>query len=90
MGFVALGFDHVIANMFFIPAGIFAGLDVTWLDALRNWLWAGLGNLVGAALFVGAAYWYLYARDPAPERSEPGDMPPERAGGVAAGRDTRA
>jgi formate transporter len=90
MGFVALGFDHVIANMFFIPAGIFAGLDVTWLDALRNWLWAGLGNLVGAALFVGAAYWYLYARDPAPERSEPGDVPPERAGGVAAGRDTRA
>jgi len=89
MGFVALGFDHVIANMFFIPAGIFAGMDVTWLDALRNWLWAGLGNLVGAALFVGFAYWYLYAQAAAePERSEPGDQPSIRAGGVRAGRMT--
>jgi formate/nitrite transporter len=89
MGFVALGFDHVIANMFFIPAGIFAGMDVTWLDALRNWLWSGLGNLVGAAVFVGSAYWYLYARDPEPVASEPGDAPSEQAGGVAAGRITR-
>jgi formate/nitrite transporter len=88
MGFVALGFDHVIANMFFIPAGIFAGLDVTWLDALRNWLWAGLGNLVGAALFVGFAYWYLYAREPARAGSDAGDEPPTEAGGVAAGRET--
>jgi formate/nitrite transporter len=88
MGFVALGFDHVIANMFFIPAGIFAGTDVTWLDALRNWLWAGLGNLVGAALFVAFAYWYLYAdRAPGPpESSEPGDEPPAASGGVRAGR----
>jgi formate/nitrite transporter len=64
MAFVAMGFDHVIANMFFLPAAIFAGAgDITWGDAVHNWLFAGLGNFVGAAVFVAGAYWYLYARD---------------------------
>ena len=63
MAFVAMGFDHVVANMFFLPAAIFTGAgNITWGDALHNWLFAGLGNLVGAAIFVAGAYWYLYAR----------------------------
>ena len=63
MAFVAMGFDHVVANMFFLPAAIFAGAgDITWGDTLHNWLFAGLGNFVGAAIFVAGAYWYLYAR----------------------------
>ena len=63
MAFVAMGFDHVVANMFFLPAAIFAGAgDITWGDALHNWLFAGIGNFVGAAIFVAGAYWYLYAR----------------------------
>src|SRR4051795_4721673 len=69
MAFVAIGFDHVVANMFFLPAAIFAHVpDLTWGDTLRNWVFAFLGNLVGAALFVGGAYWYLYVR---PVRGEP-------------------
>ena len=64
MAFVAMGFDHVVANMFFLPAAIFAGVDgISWWDAVHNWIFAGLGNLVGAAIFVAGAYWYLYARD---------------------------
>ena len=63
MAFVAMGFDHVVANMFFLPAAIFTGAgDITWGDTLHNWAFAGLGNLVGAAIFVAGAYWYLYAR----------------------------
>ncbi len=73
MAFVALGFDHVVANMFFLPAAIFAGGgDLTWLDALHNWLFAFIGNAVGASLFVGGAYWFLYARE---IHEEPGDTP---------------
>ncbi|WP_347057075.1 formate/nitrite transporter family protein [Blastococcus sp. HT6-30] len=31
MAFVAMGFDHVVANMFFLPAAIFAGVeDIGW------------------------------------------------------------
>jgi formate/nitrite transporter len=63
MAFVAMGFDHVVANMFFIPAAIFANVPgIDWLDALHNWLFAFLGNLVGAALFVAGSYYYLYGR----------------------------
>jgi len=72
MAFVAMGFDHLVANMFFLPAAIFAGVpDLGWDDTLRNWLFAFLGNLVGAVVFVGSAYWYLYLRDePSTEDAE--------------------
>jgi formate transporter len=63
MAFVAMGFDHVVANMFFLPAAIFAGVPgLGWGDVLRNWLFAGVGNLVGAVVFVSTSYWYLYLR----------------------------
>ena len=61
--FVALGFDHVVANMFFLPAAHWAGVpDITWGRILLNWLYAGAGNLIGGGLFVGVAYWFLYLR----------------------------
>ncbi|HEX2076017.1 MAG TPA: formate/nitrite transporter family protein [Geodermatophilus sp.] len=81
MAFVAMGFDHVVANMFFLPAAIFAGVpEVGWGETLVNWLLAGGGNLVGAVIFVGTSYWYLFLREepPAPApRTEP--EAPERA-----------
>ena len=65
MAFVAMGFDHVVANMFFLPAAIFAHVPgITWGDALHNWAFAFLGNLVGAVVFVAGFYWYLYGREP--------------------------
>ncbi len=64
MAFVAMGFDHVVANMFFIPAAIWAGVPgIGWDDAVVNWLLAGAGNLVGAVVFVATSYWYLFLRD---------------------------
>ncbi len=64
MAFVAMGFDHVVANMFFLPAAIFAGMpDLGWDDVLRNWGLAFVGNLVGAVVFVASSYWYLYLKD---------------------------
>jgi formate/nitrite transporter len=71
MAFVAMGFDHVVANMFFLPAAIFAGVpDLTWSDALLNWLLAGTGNLVGAVIFVSTSYWYLFLKDQPEDDSE--------------------
>lgn len=61
MIFVTLGYEHSIANMFFIPAAIYSGASITWSDfILMNLIPATLGNLIGGALFVGCAYWYLY------------------------------
>lgn len=79
MAFVAMGFDHVVANMFFLPAAIFAGVqDIGWGDVALNWLLAGAGNLVGAVVFVGTSYWYLFLRDkpgisPEAEAAEPAE-----------------
>ena len=83
MAFVAMGFDHVVANMFFLPAAVFAGVpDLGWGDVLLNWLLAGVGNLVGAVVFVSTSYWYLFLRDePAeqPSRTPTGGEAAERA-----------
>ncbi|WP_409330233.1 formate/nitrite transporter family protein [Trujillonella humicola] len=79
MAFVAMGFDHVVANMFFLPAAVFAGVEgIGWDDTLLNWLLAGAGNLVGAVIFVATSYWYLFLRD------EPARAPAD--GGAAAER----
>src|SRR3954453_12721214 len=79
MAFVAIGFDHVVANMFFLPAAIFAHVDgISWVDALYNWVFAFLGNLVGAAVFVSTAYWFLYLRG-APDDVGPTGAEPEQA-----------
>jgi len=76
MCFVALGFEHCIANMFYIPAGILfvhwtnvpvvAGVDVTALTWF-NFVWKNLvpvtiGNIIGGAVFVGMSYWGAYVR----------------------------
>ena len=63
MLFVAMGYEHSIANMCFIPAAIFSGANVTWLEfGVNNLIPATLGNIVGGAAFVGCLYWYIYLK----------------------------
>lgn len=89
MAFVAMGFDHVVANMFFLPAAIFAHMPgLGWGDVLDNWLFAVLGNLVGAVVFVAIAYWYLYLRgepepEPATRTVSPGTVSDGQSGSTA-------
>ena len=54
MAFVAMGFEHSVANMFFIPTAIFYGAPITWADfILNNLIPATLGNIVGGSILVG-------------------------------------
>ncbi|NDW10893.1 formate/nitrite transporter family protein [Dysgonomonas sp. 520] len=63
MLFVTLGYEHSIANMFFIPAAIYSGAEILWSSfILQNLIPATIGNLIGGAVFVGCAYWYLYLK----------------------------
>jgi len=61
MAFVAIGFEHSVANMYFIPAGMMYGASVSWSQFLfNNLLPVTIGNVIGGAVFVGVVYWYLY------------------------------
>lgn len=68
MAFVAIGFQHVVANMFLIPAAIFAG-HFTWMDFLSNIIPTYIGNVIGGAGFVGFIYFLSYQKKTSQERS---------------------
>ena len=69
--FVAGGFEHCVANMYFIPLGIalcgplpvdgaVAGV-LTWGNFISaNLIPSTLGNIVGGAVMVGGLYWVAY------------------------------
>jgi formate/nitrite transporter len=74
MAFVSSGFEHSIANMYFIPAGIFTQgfvTDPTAIVASVNWvsMWTSnlivvtIGNIVGAMFFVGVIYWVAFRKE---------------------------
>ena len=55
--FVAVGSEHLIANMYFIPVGIFYGASVTWSQAfLVNFTPVIIGNVIGGFVFIGINY----------------------------------
>ncbi|WP_438314168.1 formate/nitrite transporter family protein [Candidatus Caldatribacterium sp. SIUC1] len=58
MTFVALGYEHSVANMYFLAAGILqGGSGITWGKALfQNLLPVTLGNIVGGSVLVGVLY----------------------------------
>lgn len=63
MAFVALGYEHSIANMFFIPLGMMEGADITAAQAIwANLIPATLGNIAGGALLVGAVHTRLHLK----------------------------
>lgn len=63
MAFVVLGYEHCIANMFYLPLAMLEGAPVGVGDALwRNLLPATIGNILGGALFVGCLQRYLHRR----------------------------
>ena len=62
-GFVALGLDHSVANMFLIPFGMLQGAKITVGDMfVKNIIPATLGNIVGGAVCVGLAYHSAYGQ----------------------------
>lgn len=63
--FVALGFEHSIANMYLIPIGALqAGAQVGVAGALANIATVTLGNVVGGGVLVALVYWLVYLRRP--------------------------
>ncbi len=73
MMFVLCVFEHSVANMYFISAGMFASALPEYaaiaanisLDGFLfgNLLPVTIGNIIGGSLFVGAVYWRCYATE---------------------------
>ncbi len=60
--FVAIGFEHSIANFYFFAAGWLTGAPGGVPDMLSNLIPVTLGNIVGGAGGVALAYWAAYRR----------------------------
>lgn len=59
--FVAMGFDHSVANMFLVPMGKAVGAKVGWKAFLAsNLVPVTLGNVVGGAVLVALVYYLAY------------------------------
>ncbi|MDO5056704.1 MAG: formate/nitrite transporter family protein [Lautropia sp.] len=56
MSFVLIGFQHVVANMFVIPAAIWGGADIGWAAFAHNMVAVWIGNALGGALMVAGLY----------------------------------
>ncbi len=85
-GFVAMGFEHCIANMYFIPLGILLKSDAGLMEAIgagngaygsltvggltENLIPVTLGNIVGGTLLVAGVYWFAYLRPKGTEGSD--------------------
>jgi len=85
MAFVALGFEHSVANMYFVPLGIvLKGTEaaalygkslegLTWLRFIvANLVPVTIGNVIGGAGLVAVLYWSVYLRKPPAARPAEG------------------
>jgi formate/nitrite transporter len=68
--FVAAGFEHSIANMYFIPLGVLlkdklavnGAEHLSWLALWSNLIPVTLGNIVGGSVMVALVYFFIYQR----------------------------
>lgn len=69
--FIGAGFEHSVANMTLLGIGLFQphGPSVSVAGFVHNLVPVTLGNIVGGALFVGAAYWLADLTLPLPRRA---------------------
>ena len=80
--FIAAGFEHSVANMYLVPAGLLlkvfdpafiSSLEVslqnlTWGNfLLNNLLPVTIGNMIGGGLFVGTVYFLVHRVKPVNE-----------------------
>jgi len=65
--FVAAGFEHSIANMYFFPLAWLLGATLSLPDVLGNLLPVLAGNIIGGSVLVALVYWTIYLR---PQRRE--------------------
>ncbi|MEJ8553503.1 formate/nitrite transporter family protein [Tepidibacter sp. Z1-5] len=63
MLFVLSGYEHSVANMFFLPMGKLLGLSITWGEIwFNNIIPVTIGNIVGGGIIVPLVYYICYVK----------------------------
>jgi formate/nitrite transporter len=70
--FVAAGFEHSVANMYFFPLGLLLGAPLPLVAAARELGIVIVGNIVGGSILVAGVYYLIYLRRPPLAASTPG------------------
>jgi len=61
--FVAIGFEHSVANMYLLPLGMMAGADLSLGQALvKNMIPVTIGNAIAGAVVVAAGYSFAFGK----------------------------
>lgn len=64
--FVACGFEHSVANMYFLPIGVAlaacSSAPLSVAGAISNIALVTIGNVIGGTLLVALVYWTVYLR----------------------------
>jgi len=68
--FVAAGFEHSIANLFYFPLALLLGAPLGAGELLHNLLPVIAGNIVGGSVLVAGVYWVIYLRPAAATAKE--------------------
>ena len=58
--FIIGGYEHCVANMYYLTVGILSGAELSLADIISNMVPVTLGNIVGGGLILGAGFWYAY------------------------------
>jgi formate/nitrite transporter FocA (FNT family) len=65
--FVACGFEHSVANMFFLPLGMVlaapGGVPISPTEIAHNLFYVTVGNILGGTVLVALVYWFVYLRE---------------------------
>ena len=60
-GFVVLGLEHCVANMYIIPQGMILGANITLGDfIIYNLIPVTLGNIISGMILVGVAFSFMF------------------------------
>jgi formate transporter len=74
--FVALGFEHCIANLYLLPIGMLSGAQIGLGEVAGNLLPVTLGNMLGGVL-VAIAYYVVYLAKEQPQEARPAAHEPK-------------